>query len=264
MKIMLTGGTSIIGRRVASSLREEGHDVTQVGRNEVLRWSLGETVPTDSQWDMLIHLAHDRSRSLEQSEIDSSKIIASFPGKIIYISTMSAHRNSHSNYGQCKFLAENLFFAAGACVLKVGMVIDDDAEGVYGKMRELVRRFWFIPLPLLGKPTFYVSNLSDLVSEINSKVIEHSNAYIRASSEDAITLRKLVKRLCQDDGKRRILVPVPKHPLHLVILIVYKFFPSLSLLDSYFSLMEEMPREIFASFQKPSTNFTSFSFRPRV
>jgi len=255
MKIVLTGGSSFIGQKVASRLRAKGHDVTLIGRNESVRWSLGESLPSGNQWDVLVHLAHDRSRSLEQSTKDVTAILSKFCGKVVFISTMSAHRNSLSNYGKCKFAAEKLFFSAGACVLKVGMVKDREAEGIYGKIKKIVNTLWFIPLPLLGNPNFYSSYLQDLVEEIDSWVDNHANSYVRASSEESVTLYELVKGICQEGAHYRVLIPLPKYPLHFIFLMLKKFYPSLLLLDSYFSLIEGIPREDFVNLEKPRTIF---------
>ena len=259
MKIVVTGASSFIGLRLISKLRGDGHDVVPIGRKESVRWELGEPLPFVERPDALIHLAFDRTRSVLDSLRDNQMITNSFSGRTIYLSTMSAHKDSKSGYGRRKYIEECHFISIGATVLKVGLVVDRKAEGVFGKLLGIVGRIPIIPLPLKGQSHFYISNIEDLINEISESVISPRSGLIRASSESGISLKDLLEKISNGLGVSRRFILIPKYPLHLFLILLTVFSKKLSLIDSYFSMTEEIPAIEVNEFSPPITNFTDFN-----
>jgi nucleoside-diphosphate-sugar epimerase len=261
MKLIVTGSSSFIGRRLVSHLEGCGHEVVSVGRRESIRWKLGEAIPAIENATFLIHLAYDRSRNTSDSIRDTQAIISSYSGKIIYLSSMSAHSRSKSIYGRRKYLEECLFITAGATVLKVGLVIGREAEGVFGKLRVLIERFQIIPVPLKGKPLFYITQIEDLVKEVNQALTLSKSGLIRASSKSPILLEDLIKQIVSELGLSRRQILIPKYPIHFVLFLLKVFSARLHLLDSYFSMTVEITSEEVENFLKPSSKFKDFDLK---
>ena len=258
MKLVLTGASSFIGRQLLANLQSDEHDVIPIGRNESIRWELGEPIPGFEDSDALIHLAYDRTRSISDSLRDTEKIINSFAGKVIYLSSMSAHSGSKSNYGRRKYLEECLFVSVGATVLKVGLVVDPHAEGVFGKLLKLVEKLPLTPVPLRGEPIFYVSHIDNLIDEIKQNLMSPTSGLVRASSKSQIRLKDLVAQIATELGFSRRLILVPKYPLHFAFVLLRVFSKRLHLLDSYFSMTKEIAEKEVSGFSSPLTDFLDF------
>lgn len=255
MKVLMTGATSFLGNYIRSELMRHGHEVITIGRSDARHWELGKPIPFTQQADVLLHLAHDRRRNLEQNFRDIWEIRNSFAGQIIYISTLSAHRNTISEYGKSKYVAEDVVLQSGGTVIKVGLVTHPLAEGIYGKVRSLVRKFPIIPLPLLGNSNFYISKIEDLSSEINFLVERHKPGIIRGFCASPLDFKELIWVLSNELRVKRFVIPLPKYPLHIAILLLKRVAPQLPLLDSYFSLVCEMSDEERKGMLDPKTNF---------
>jgi len=261
VKLVVTGASSFIGRQLRAGLQSDGHDVIPIGRSEAIRWELGEPIPIFEDADTLIHLAYDRTRSISDSLRDTEKIINSFPGRVIYLSSMSAHSGSQSNYGRRKYLEECLFVSVGATVLKVGLVVDPQAEGVFGKLLKLVEKLPLTPVPLRGEPIFYVSQIDNLIDEINLNLMAPTRGLVRASSKSQIHLKDLVAQIATELGISRRLILIPKYPLHFVFVLLRVFSKRLHLLDSYFSMTEEITEKEVSGFSSPLTDFMDFRLK---
>jgi nucleoside-diphosphate-sugar epimerase len=261
MKVILTGSSSFIGRRLLAKLESCGHVVISIGRNETVRWKLGEDIPTFEDASVLIHLAYDRSRNLSDSIHDSELIINSFSGKIIYLSSMSAHSKAKSSYGRRKYAEECLFMSAGASVLKAGLVIGPDAEGVFGKLRLLVERLPIIPVLMRGRPLFYISQIENLLNEINHVLISSKSGIIRASSKAPLSLKEIIKQIASGLGDSKRLILLPKYPIHFVFVLLRIFSSRPHLIDSYFSITEEISAQEVENLLPPSTEFADFNLK---
>jgi hypothetical protein len=140
-------------------------------------------------------------------------------------------------------------------------VIDHDAEGVYGKLRLLVERLPIIPVLLRGRPLFYISQIEDLTNEINHVLSSSKSGLIRASSKAPLSLEELMKQIASGLGYSKRQIPLPKYPIHFVFVLLRVFSARLHLVDSYFSITEEISSKEVENFLPPSTEFGNFNLK---
>lgn len=257
MNVVMTGSTSFIGRKLKVRLEQANHNVITIGRTENSKWELGSAIPKIDNAAVLIHLAHDRDRNFSQCVSDAQIILNSFSQRIVYISSVSAHQNAKSKYGKCKFGEEQVFLNGGAVVIKVGLVADPQAEGVYGMLKSFVRRFPIIPLPLKGNSNFYISNINNLIDEFVELVESKNNGCVRGFGLKPINFRRLILDIAKLMNKNILIFPLPKFPIHQIMMVSNRFWPRLTLFDSYFSLVNEIPNREVQNLKDPKTQFKS-------
>ena len=155
MNIILTGGTSQIGKLLIYKLRQHGYQVIEIGRNQDNYWQLGYPIPDPVKGEILIHLAHDRSRSVEESISDTKALLNGYSGFPIYLSSTSAHTNSCSNYGKSKFFAEQIFIENNGSVIKAGLICGSLKNRFLEAITKKLRDYRCVILPYRGLSRFF-------------------------------------------------------------------------------------------------------------
>ena len=117
MKIYLSGSTSTLGKTLISEFSTRGLDIKPLVTQNQDQWRLGNSVLETDTKCFLIHLAHDRSMSLEETIVTHSKLIETFPGKVIFVSSLSAFPQTLSRYGKQKLLIEKLVLNSNGIVI---------------------------------------------------------------------------------------------------------------------------------------------------
>ena len=161
-RILVTGATGYIGRRLAEMARDSDHQVIILGRKGAdHRWSLGEPVPQDvfAGVDAVIHLAHSwvadaqgkASLNADASEALARVALAAGVRRFVFASTNSARSEALNAYGREKFATEGrlarLPGAAGRLVsARIGLVYGGIPQGQYAMMRRLTRLTPFLPM----------------------------------------------------------------------------------------------------------------------
>jgi dTDP-4-dehydrorhamnose reductase len=181
MLIALTGATGFVGQSILPKLREIG-DVIEIqafGGNGKFRLNQASNIAAIKP-DVLIHCAMTRvsNRKIDEDVnfLGAKRLLNETVGnsnlKIIFISSLSSHSNSLSQYGHSKFRIEELFSKSpNAFVLRAGVICAEPAGG-FEKILKKIANFPFI-LISISKIKLYVTPVEMLVKAIAS-IIENS------------------------------------------------------------------------------------------
>jgi hypothetical protein len=254
MNIIVTGGTSQIGKLLTYKLRQHGHQVIEIGRNKHNFWQLGSPIPDVVKGEILIHLAHDRGRSIEQSISDTKALLNGYSGFPIFLSSTSAHSNSYSNYGKSKFFTEQIFIEKRGAVIKAGLICGSIKNRFLEEITKKLRAYRCVILPYRGFSRFFISDADTLVSEIILIAQTKRVGKIRGFSLMPTSFRNLLmKTNC--DLKFTILTIPSKIFSNLLIRTIRVLLPLNETVDSLLSLVSEIELLEITSLQSPVNEF---------
>ena len=259
MRIVVTGSTSKIGINLIKKLIELGHDVIATGGSQSNVWKLGQKLPLRLQGDILIHLAHDRTLSLNENIKFTQLLCDNFQGKKIFLSSLSAHQFTESKYGKSKFEMEKIFLSSNSVILKAGIVYGLNVGGIFHKIDEFVKKLNFFPLPYRGNSILFTSYLDDLISEIICNIEFDKSKVIFAANYYPISLIEIISQLAKKRGKKFYFLPLPKFPFHQIVKFFSRMFSGISILDSFISLSKTIPLSELSKLDKPATQFRNFT-----
>lgn len=165
MKIIITGATGYIGRRVVLAALRVGHDCVSASRcpHQQAPWIHFDLTTASSfvfppGTGAVIHLAADTSPGLEKnSEIEIKaaqhliKAAQKIKAKFIFVSSQTARPDAPTKYGQTKWRIEQEVLAVGGWVVRPGMVYGGSERGLFGTLVGVTRRLpllpYFFPIP---------------------------------------------------------------------------------------------------------------------
>lgn len=264
MRVVVTGSTSAIARPLIRELSLAGHSVLETGGSNSPIWRLGQVFPSSIEADALIHLAHDRSLSLEDNYRAAKALCSSFNGPKIFLSSISAHSRSLSRYGKSKYALEDIFNNSNGCSIRAGVIYGGRIGGIFEQLRMLIQKMPVIPIVVRGRPLIFTSHIDDLVLEIISKLEVSDGCTTFAAHPKPITLNNLCNEIRNSLGQNKLLIRVPRQPVDLLSRLLVRIIPNFPMLDSLLSLSNEVSYEELSKLEVSSTSFRSFRLESEV
>lgn len=159
MRVLVTGATGYIGKRTVRHLVQRGHQVVVASRRPI-RDSF-ESVPFDLNdctafsmpdgIDLILHLATSSALTADngQSELLAARVLIDAATSrgigIIFASSQTAREDAPTEYGRTKWRIEREVLAANGTVVRLGQVYGGVAEGLFGTMVAICKRFPVLP-----------------------------------------------------------------------------------------------------------------------
>jgi NADH dehydrogenase len=236
MKILVTGGTGVVGKETVSELLRRGHSVRLLSRNakeDAAQWS-GAVEP----WEASVSDAASIVRSADGQEIvihvagivdesppdvtfqgvnvdGTANIIAEAEragvGRFIYVSSLGAERGK-SAYHKSKLGAEMLVreFRGGWIILRPGNVYGPGDE-VVSLLLNMVRTLPAIPVIDGGDDRFqpvWVEDFAKAIADAVDRTDLHGRV-LEISGSDVTSTNDLLERFASLTGREPIRFPVP-------------------------------------------------------
>lgn len=256
MRILITGSSSWIGKELTQRLKANGNDVIEIGGSKSGIWKLGQDWPNSLYGDVLIHLAHDRKFDREENLLAVEKIVKGFQGHVIFLSSLSAHSQSKSIYGQSKFRSEELIINSGGTVIRAGVVFGDKKNGIYQTICTLLERLPIIPMPYMGNSRLFVTNINDLCDEIAIQANLKRNEVIFGAHVWPLTFEFLMKRISKRENlKTPKMFGLPSFILDGFLIPLKRLGVWNSTFDSLLSLSREISSSELSYLKASSVRF---------
>jgi nucleoside-diphosphate-sugar epimerase len=127
--------------------------------------------------------------------------------KFIFFSSLSAHEQALSHYGQMKFKIESLLDPATDLILKPGLVIG--YGGLFQDIAGYLQRSALIPLVDRGRNLVQCIALNDLAKCIDAAIHKNIAGNFALAAKDPVTMREMYQFISEKMNRKIILLPVP-------------------------------------------------------
>ena len=163
---------------------------------------------------------------------------------------MSAFDGCVSLYGEAKLAIERAALAAGALVLRPGLIHGENAGAMFGRLIAQVRSAAFVPLVGGGAVLHLVHerDLSDFIARFCAGEIATPNFPLTAAHERGWTFREILAALAAAQGRSPTFVPVPWRLVWLALKCAeFCRVPLAFRSDSLVSLLNQNPHPDFSA-----------------
>ena len=242
MKVLVTGGTGVVGQAAVTELLKRGHSVRLVSRNAVedaRQWpAKSGAAPGVESWaasvsdsselkgcadgcDLVLHVAGIVEESppdvtFENTNVEGTRAILreaerAKVGRFIYVSSLGAEAGQ-SAYHRSKRRAEDIVrnFAGGWIILRPGNVYGPGDE-VVSVLLGMVRTLPVVPVVGTGEDKFQPIWVEDLAAAI-AACVERTDLHGRVldlAGNDVTSINDLLDRLGEITARTPARLPVP-------------------------------------------------------
>ncbi|MDP9203792.1 MAG: NAD-dependent epimerase/dehydratase family protein [Gemmatimonadota bacterium] len=236
MKVLVTGGTGVVGQAAVTELLKRGHTVRLLTRNaaeDARQWLEGvESWPASISdqselqgcakgCDLVLHVAGIVEESpphltFERVNVEGTRSIVREAercrvGRFVYVSSLGAE-TGESPYHRSKRRAEEIVrsFAGGWIVLRPGNVYGPGDE-VVSRILTMVRTLPLVPVLGSGDDKFqpiWVEDVAVALGECVHRTDLHGRV-LEIAGEDKTSLNDLVDRFSEITGRSPARVPIP-------------------------------------------------------
>ena len=235
MKVLVTGGTGVIGQAAVTEILREGHTVRILSRNaaqEARQWPEGvEPWPASlgspeelrgcaEGCELVVHVAgiveESGSSTFESVNVDGTRSIVREAerckvGRLIFVSSLGAEAGE-SPYHRSKRRAEEIVrnFAGGWIILRPGNVYGPGDE-VISLLLTMVRTMPVVPVIGTGEDLFqpiWVEDVSAALAECIRRTDLHGRV-LEVAGEEKTCLNDLLDRMSEITGRTPTRIPIP-------------------------------------------------------
>lgn len=236
MKVLVTGGSGVVGEAAVTELVRRGHTVRLLSRNaekDVEQWPTGvESWPGSVSepdqlkgcadgCDLVLHVAgiveeQPPEITFEAVNVDGTRTIMKEAerakvGRFIYVSSLGAE-TGQSPYHRSKRRAEEIVrnFAGGWIILRPGNVYGPGDE-VVSLLLTMVRTMPVVPVIGSGDDKFqpiWVGDLAETIAQAVDRTDLHGRV-LDLAGNDITSASDLIKRLGELTGRSPAQLPVP-------------------------------------------------------
>jgi nucleoside-diphosphate-sugar epimerase len=228
----ITGASGYVGSRVAARLASAGWEIRALaraapsGRQSAFThvpFELGRELraPALAGVDALVHAAYDfdatrRSEIAAVNVAGSRRLFAAARAagveRIVLVSTVAAFPGARSHYGRAKLEIEHAALAAGAAVVRPGLVWGPRGAAMFGALQRAVARLPVVPLPVpdgLQLRLVHEDDLALLVERLLHSWPQGSGKLLVAASLQTLAFGELLSSLAPRTGRRARFVRLP-------------------------------------------------------
>jgi uncharacterized protein YbjT (DUF2867 family) len=235
MKVLVTGGTGVVGQAAVTEILAGGDTVRLLSRNaaeDAKQWSAGvepwpASIGDQTQLrgcaegcDLVIHAAgiieETGALTYETVNVDGTRNILREAerckvGRFIYVSSLGAETGD-SPYHRSKRRAEDIVrnFAGGWIILRPGNVYGPGDE-VVSLLLTVVRTFPVVPVIGTGEDKFqpiWVEDVAAVLSECVRRTDLHGRL-LEIAGEEKTSLHDLLDRMGEITGRSPARIPIP-------------------------------------------------------
>jgi nucleoside-diphosphate-sugar epimerase len=271
-RIAITGAHGFVGSLLTRRFEDAGWTVTRLSHSgtasdgDTVPFRLGDEVQPEifqsRNITALVHCAYDfkpvARAEIHRVNVDGSRklLVAATAGgvqRILVMSTISAFEGCRSLYGQAKLEIEAAAAAAGALVVRSGLVWADGPPSGGGMFGSLARSVNAGLVPLVGGGSYpqyliHEQDLCELLKRFCDGELQNPGKPVVAAASKPWPMRDLLAELARREGRHPRFLPVPWQPVWAGLrLAEIAHVPVPYRSDSVVSLVYQDPKPDFES-----------------
>lgn len=220
--ILITGSGGFIGTALAQHFGSRGWNVIGTSRNKnqeknnIRFFDLDNPEIDPSLFDgvdVLIHAAFTAGgkKSFERNISGTKRLLVAAEkagiSHRVFLSSLAAHSEALSDYGQQKLAIEKLFTSPGDVIIRPGLVLGEG--GLFGRMKKHLEKSTTIPIFGKGDQPLQTIHISDLAEAIVHITEEKLTGTFTLAEKEAVSYREFYETLCALLGKKPRFVKLP-------------------------------------------------------
>ena len=218
--VLVTGGGGFIGSALLRGFSALGWRAIGCGprrpaanRFEWRAYDLGWRQLPDELFEgvrVLVHAAYakrDYERNVSGTQLLCERAARCGVRTIVFLSSLAAHPGALSSYGKQKYELERRLEAAGALIVRPGLVVGDG--GLFGAMCAYLRAHRTVPLIGGGRQPLQTVHVADLVDAICSAVEQDVTGTYTVAEAEPVPYRTFYAALADRMHVRARFVAVP-------------------------------------------------------
>ncbi|MBC7791579.1 MAG: NAD-dependent epimerase/dehydratase family protein [Anaerolineae bacterium] len=266
MRILVTGGTGVVGQSAVTALVKGGHEVRLFSRDadkDVLAWPSGvhaypgsvsephEVLGSADQCDAVLHIAGIAAESpphstYEKVNVEGTRNMVGEAeraevGLFLYVSSLGADRGS-SPYHKSKLQAENLVqrFQKHWVILRPGNVYGPGDE-VISKLLKMIRTLPALPVLNNGEQAFQPIWAGDLGKALAMAVerTDLAGRVLDLAGNERTCTNDVLDQLQEITGRKPVRIPVPSMLANLGTKLASMAGVELPVNDSQITMLDE-------------------------
>lgn len=229
--IAISGATGFIGSQLCAHFIQQGYRVIGFCRNipaqrlhgvEYRTFSLEQAPDTGLFKDatIFIHCAYLKGEEAKAINIEGTKQLlqaarAAGVKKSIFFSSMSAHADALSAYGQQKFQLEKEFYGINDAIIRPGLVIGNG--GLFQEMVKHIKTKGIVPLINGGKQPLYTVHSSDIMKAIEIIITKNLNGTFTVAEPEPVLYQDFYKELAKALNKKVLMFNISYSLMEIIL-----------------------------------------------
>jgi nucleoside-diphosphate-sugar epimerase len=172
--------------------------------------------------DVLVHAAwatrDARPDRLEHANVEGTRRLVEAArtagvGRIVFVSSIAAALDAPNAYGRMKHAAEALVDPARDLVVRPGTILARGGGGIFGLMRDLMRKLHVVPLFGGGRQPLQTVHVDDLCEAIARGLERNLTGTLNVAEPEPLAFREVLRLAAARMGVRCAFVPLPFAPV---------------------------------------------------
>lgn len=218
--VLVTGGGGMIGGALLHACAARGWRAIGCGRRKpaaaAFEWRAYDLTASElpdalfDGVDAVVHAAYVKQRY--EVNVGGSRLLLERAQRcgvrqVVFLSSLAAHPAARSHYGKQKYELERIFAAAGALVVRPGLVIGNG--GIFGAIAASLRQRRVVPLIAGGRQPLQTAYLDDLTDATCAAIDRGASGVFSVAERLPVSYAAFCAELAAVLPARVTFVPVP-------------------------------------------------------